>query len=579
MQRRWQIHPAITDDQRQAFADLPTMLVQLLINRGCTSMEDAEVLLHPDFATHVHDPLQFSGMEKAVERICCALSAHEKIRVFGDYDVDGISAVAVFLSLFRALNVTTADSYIPDRYAEGYGLNKGAVDAFAKDGVTLLITCDCGTSNAVEIARARKKGMDVIIVDHHKKAETVPEAFAILNPAFDDEPYPYHKLCSTAVAYKVAAAVLRKLQYGKGMLDTPLPDGWEKWLLDLVALATVADLMPLTGENRALVKYGLVVLKQTRRPGLAAMFASMTGDRQRITTATIGYQIAPRLNAAGRIKHATAALGLLMTDDAAEARRLAAELDQTNSERQGLTERLFTEALDQVPKDPLPTLLAVVGNDWPSGVVGLVAGRLKERYHRPSLAIGLAGGKLTGSGRSVTGFDITRALAEANKYLAHYGGHPLACGFTLSSVNTLEPFLAAMQRIAERELAGRDLSPVLLIDAQTTFAVADGKLVETAQRLEPFGMANGEPVFSTRDCTIRALERVGMDGKHLRLLLDDGSASRQAIGFGMGERAQAFAVGDRVVVAYHLSFNDWNGSRQLQLRLVDMVHADHVRSE
>lgn len=578
MQRRWKIHQAITDDQRKVFADVPVMLAQLLINRGCTSMEDAEVFLHPDFTAHIHDPMRFSAMGKAVERICRAISAGEKIRVFGDYDVDGISAVAVFLSLFRALQVPSVDSYIPDRYAEGYGLNSAAVDAFGKEGVSLLITCDCGTSNAAEIVRARKKGMDVIIVDHHKKAEVVPEAFAILNPAFDDEPYPFPKLCSTAVAYKVATAVLHKLQYGKDMLATPLPVGWEKWLLDLVALATVADLMPLSGENRALVKYGLVVLKMTRRPGLAALFASMTGDRQRLTTATIGYQIAPRLNAAGRIKHATAALELLMTDDTAEARRLAAELDQTNGERQGLTERLFAEALEQVPKDPLPTLLAVVGNDWPSGVVGLVAGRLKERFHRPSLAIGLAGGKLTGSGRSVTGFDITRALAEASKHLAHYGGHPLACGFTLVSVNALEPFLAAMQRSAQRELAGRDLTPVLLIDAQTTFAVADGKLVETAQRLEPFGMANVEPVFATRDCTIRALERVGMDGKHLRLLLDDGSATRSAIGFSMGERAPTFAVGDRVAVAYHLSFNEWNGSRQLQLRLVDLVHADRVRS-
>lgn len=578
MQRRWKVHPAITDDQRKVFADLPVMLAQLLLNRGCTSMEDAEVFLHPDFSAPLHDPLRFSAMEKAAERICRAITNRENVRVFGDYDVDGVSAVAVFLSLFRAFKMTTAEPYIPDRYAEGYGLNEQAIDAFAQEGATLLITCDCGTSNTAEVARANKKGMDVIIVDHHKKADTVPEAYAMLNPAFDGETYPFPKLCSTAVAYKVATAVLRKLRYGKGMLEEPLPEGWEKWLLDLVALATVADLMPLHGENRALVKYGLVVLKRTRRPGLAAMFAMLTGDRNRLTTATIGYQIAPRLNAAGRMKHATAALTLLTTDDAMEARRLAEELNQTNSERQELTERLFAEALEQVPKEELPTLIAVVGNDWPSGIVGLVAGRLKERFHRPSLAIGIAGGKLTGSGRSVTGFDITRALAEASKHLAHFGGHPLACGFTLASVSALEPFLAAMQRIAQRELAGRDLTPVLLADAHVSLEAANWELAENAQRLEPFGMANAEPVFITRGCTLHSLDRVGMDGRHLRLLLDDGTASRQAIGFSMGERAPAFAVGDRVAAAYHLSVNEWNGSRQLQLRLVDIVPADRVRS-
>lgn len=571
MSKHWSIVPPVAEDVQRRFPELDDVTLRLLINRERTTQELVDEFLYPDYADDLHDPFLFRQMRTAVDRIVGALGAKEPIQLFGDYDVDGVSALTVLFATFRALGRSDVPVYIPDRYREGYGLNLGAVEEFGKAGIKLLITCDCGTSNVDEIKRARELGMDVIVVDHHKKAPMVPSALAILNPAFEDEQYPFKKLCSGGVAFKLACALLKELRYGEGMLLKPLPQGWEKWLLDVVALSTVADVMPLLGENRTLVKHGLTVLKKTQRPGIRALTTIAGVDLSKATAGAIGFVYGPRLNAAGRIKHANAAFELLSTDDPMRADILAAELHHTNADRQAITSDHVTEALRAVPKSPLPLLITAHSPNWITGVVGLVAGRLRETFNRPALAVGKEGEKLIGSGRSIPGFDITAALGECKEFLSHYGGHPMACGFTLRSTEHLKPFFLAMQKIAERELSGKNLSPVLSIDMELPLSAVDWKLAETLAQFEPFGMANPEPTFLSAGILPFAFSKVGENGKHLRLEVHDGKGTtRKAIAFGMGAKAEHLKIGSPIDLVYHVSINEWNGNRELQLKVVDM---------
>ncbi|MBI4415221.1 MAG: single-stranded-DNA-specific exonuclease RecJ [Candidatus Kerfeldbacteria bacterium] len=571
MPKRWSIAPPVAEDVQRRFPELDGVTLQLLTNRERTTQELVDEFLYPDYGEDLHDPFLFRQMRTAVDRIAHALKVKESIQLFGDYDVDGVSALTVLFATFRALGRSDIPVYIPDRYGEGYGLNLGAVEEFGRAGIRLLITCDCGTSNAEEIRRARELGMDVIVVDHHKQPPNVPSALAILNPAFAEETYPFKKLCSGGVAFKLACALLKEVRYGEGMLDRPLPQGWEKWLLDVVALSTVADVMPLLGENRTLVKHGLTVLKKTRRPGIRALAAMAGADLNKITSGAIGFVYGPRLNAAGRIKHANAAFELLTTEDSARADVLAAELHHTNADRQAITGDHVAEALRAVPKNPLPNLLTAHSPTWITGVVGLVAGRLKETFNRPALAVGKEGEKLVGSGRSIPGFDITAALAECKEFLSHFGGHPMACGFTLRSADHLTPFFLAMQTIAERELSGKNLSPVLALDMELALSAVDWKLVETLARFEPFGVGNPEPTFLSAGLLPVAFSKVGENGKHVRLEVHDGKGTtRKAIAFGMGAKADNLKIGSPIDCAYHVSVNEWNGNRELQLKVVDL---------
>ncbi len=570
MQRRWQVHRAITEEERNGFPELDPLLVQLLINRGLTTQEQIDEFLNPDYGQDLHDPWLFRDMETAVQRIMQALERQEVIRVYGDYDVDGVSASALLVSVFRALGHTTVDAYIPDRFSEGYGLNTEAIETLAREKVTLLIACDCGTSNVTEIALAKKLGMDVIVVDHHKQPPELPSALAFLNPAFDDEPYPWKKLCSTGVAYKLATALLQRLAYGKHRLAKPLPQGWEKWLLDLVALATVADMMVLLGENRTLVKHGLMVLQKSRRPGLKALAEVMGSPLARVSTGVIGFQIGPRLNAAGRLKHASAAFALLTTDDPVSALRIANELNDTNIQRQQLTEQFCKEAYVQVPADAPPLFITAFGETWPSGVIGLVAGRLKERYHRPALAVGVEQGRIVGSGRSISGFDITEALVASRRYLSRFGGHPMACGFTVSSRADLEPFFAAMRDHAQKKLAGSDLRPILVIDATIPLEAASWDLYSMVQQFEPFGVGAPEPAFLSTGCTVVDFRRVGREGQHLRLQVTGAAGTKKnCIGFSLADRIPPLTLGEHVDLVYRVNVNEWNGNRELQLHLID----------
>lgn len=569
--KRWMFQAKPTEDLAKEFPQFSPLLLQLLANRGLSTRAEVEQFLRPSFDEHVHDPFLFRMMERAVDRLRRAIKEKEHIRLFGDYDVDGVSALAILFATLRDLAVDKVSVAIPDRYKDGYGLNEAAVRSAASDGVKLLLTCDCGTSNVQEVALAAELGIDVIIVDHHQQPQSLPDAYAMLNPALLYENYPWKKLCSGGVAFKLAVALLRREDYGKARLPKPLPHGWEKWLLDLVALATVADMMPLLGENRTLVKHGVTVLRKTRRVGLQALATVMDTPIEKVSAGSIGFQIAPRLNAAGRLKNARTAFDLLTTTNPERAAVLAAELQRTNQERQRLTETVFQEALGQLDGRIASKLLVAHGKGWSSGVIGLVAGKLKELFHRPVLAIGEEGGKLVGSGRSVAGFDITKALGESRKFLLKFGGHSMACGFTVLSPDHLEGFLASMSTIADRELSGDDLQPMLNVDAEISLNDITWALQEILDQLQPYGSAVPEPVFASRGLKVLQSEHVGRDGKHLRLrFVDPAQRVGRAIGFGWGEWAERLQTGELVDLAYHVAVNEWNGNRELQLTIVDI---------
>lgn len=571
MEKRWDIQSTATSEQLAALPALEPLLAQLLFNRGIATADEADNFLHPDY-DELHDPFLFRDMQKAVDRIGSAIKEKQSIVLYGDYDVDGVSALSVLFSTFRVLKASdNVQIYIPDRYTEGYGMNSAAVRSFKEQGVQLVIACDCGSSNVQEIGLANELGIDVIVVDHHKQPPDVPAAYAMLNPVFLDEPYPFKKLCSGGVAFKLATALLRSLSYGKGMLDKPLPEGWEKWLLDFVALATIADMMQLVGENRTLVTYGLTVLRKSRRLGLQELAHAASTPLEKATTGMVGFHFAPRLNAAGRLKHANSAFQLLITEDPDEAQKLADELHTTNKERQGLTMKILDEAVKQIPEDDLPVLLVAQGQGWSSGVVGLVAGRLKEKFHRPALAISVGEEKIVGSGRSVFGFDVTSALVESRDHLAHFGGHPMACGFTVLSPEALEPFIASMQKIAERELKAEHLIPKLTIDAEIPFQNVTWDMFSNIEQLEPYGTGNPEPVFCSRDVTVQEVRTVGTEGKHLRLQLMDGQGGvHQGIAFQQGAWSATLKQGSTIDIAYRISVNEWNGHRDLQVEVVDI---------
>lgn len=571
MEKRWTLLPDVPEDVRAGYGDLDPFLVRLLVNRGCASSEAARTFLSKTFDEHIHDPFLFRDMRKAVDRIIRALERNERILLYGDYDVDGVSALSILFLVLKALAASSVSVKIPDRFTEGYGLNERAVRQAAKNGMTLLILCDCGTSNAVEIALAHSLGIETIIVDHHQAPPELPQALAMLNPAFENETYPEKKLCSGGIAWKLATALLTATDYGHSRLEKPLPVGWEKWLLDLAALATVADLMPLVGENRAIVRHGLTVMKKTRHVGLQELSRVMNAPLSSVTTSTIGFQIAPRLNAAGRLEHAGDAFELLTTGDRDQAAFLARKLNAANSQRQRMTENAYREALEQVSAEQPPLLVVATGEGWSSGIIGLVAGRLKEAFHRPAIAIGGENGKLVGSGRSIAGLNITKALVEAGEHLEKFGGHPMACGFTVASKQALPLFVDAMRSIVARELDGADLRPELRIDAELSFHRLDWDLLSILSALEPYGVGVPAPVFVTRNARLLDVRRVGREGKHLRLRVAHGDDRIvPAIGFSLGGWADRLRPGDTIDCVYRVSLNEWNGQREIQLELADI---------
>ena len=567
-EKKWKVYNKYPSEFADIFPEFHPIIVQLLYNRGINSQEMVDEFLHPDYSQDLHDPFLFRDMEKAVKRIWRAVDLKERVVVYGDYDADGVCSAALLMSFFQAVGLTP-EIYIPHRELEGYGLNMAAVDNFIAQGVDLVITVDCGTTNYEEINKLQSAGIDVIVIDHHH-VEKEPDSFAFLNCANPNDNYPFAKLAAVGMVFKTVQGLLQSAWQDKR--EIPLRPGQEKWWLDLVAIATVTDMMPLRGENHTLVKYGLIVLNKTRRIGLQSLFAAAGLELGKVDTWQIGFVIGPRLNAAGRLDHANTAYALLMSESKAEADQHALSLQEANVQRQSLTDKFVRQAKEMAkPQVEAGDKLIVVFNpEWELGVVGLVASRLTEEFGRPSLAITISQGKIKGSGRSISAFDIMSALEKQSDHLEKFGGHKQACGFTIASQAEMENFIQGMKMEAD-QITADDLQPILTIDAEVKLSDIDFNLLSEIDKFAPFGQGNPQPRFLTRGLQVIGVDFAGSDNQHIRLMVgDENGIIRKTIGFGLGEKWGDLQMGDRVDVVYEVSINEWNGNRELQLKIIDI---------
>lgn len=569
---KWKIAEPISEEFKNKFPEIDPVILQLLWNRGIKTQEQVDEFLYPDYGQDIHDPFIFLDMEKAVERVFRAVEKKEKIAVHGDYDADGVCSALIAVSTLESMGAKV-EVYLPHRELEGYGLNMQTVEEFGKNGVTLIITTDCGISNREEIKRAKELGMDVIVTDHHAEPLNLPEAaFAIIDPHLAREKYPFRELSGAGVAFKFVQAILRSPRFAAGGFQID-PEAFEKWLLDLVAIATIADIMPLLGENRTIVKYGLLVLNKTRRVGLKKLIDSLSLNKNKLLDArNVGFQIGPRLNAAGRIDHANQAYELLKTDDADEACDLVDALNKTNESRQSLSERVTAEAKAQIGDDiGEEKVLFALGDGWPIGIVGLVAGKIADSFWRPTFIMTEREGVIMGSGRSIPEFDILESLRLAKEFLSHYGGHAGACGFTLKNKSDFKKIKKTLQKFAEKKLAGIELAPALNIDAEVRLEKISWELFELLEKFSPFGRGNERPRYFGHGLTVESFESVGTNGNHLRINLSQGNSEKKKfIGFCFGDWCQKLKAGDKIDVVFEVDVNEWNGNRELQMKIVDL---------
>lgn len=570
MTKRWQLAEPCPEDvaERLGVARIPAVL---LWNRGVRTAEEAQQFLAPSFEDHLHHPSVFRDAIEAVARVFSALEKGERITVHGDYDADGVTGSTLVLNVLHELsarlntNRELIDYYIPHRDKEGYGLQMGTVPKLADRGTKLLITVDCGISCVVEIAEAKKQGIDTIVLDHHQFGETLPDGL-LIHPGLPNETYPFKHLAAVGVSYKFSLLLLEEAR--KRGLD--IPEGWEKWLLDLVAIATVTDMVPLHGENRVLETFGLRVLNKTRRPGLLALFEAAGLQPGLITSESVGFAIGPRINAAGRMDHAELALKLLMSESLEDAKIYAKELERCNRLRQETTRSMMDEADKMV--DTSKSIIVLSSPDWSPALVGLVAGRYLESTGKPVIAIGKHGDQWIGSGRSPAHYDITVAVREAGEgLLTRSGGHVQACGFALHSDDNVPLFTQKLYEHAAANLKDEDVRPILNIDMELDLSSVSIPLIEAVSDLEPFGMGNAVPIFTTKRCLVISADAIGQKKDVLRMQLQDQSgASKKGVGFRLGTRVAEFAPGSWVDVAYSLSANEWNGRVTAELRLVDV---------
>jgi len=568
--------------------ELPVVVAQLLWNRNLRAQAQIDEFLNPDYSQDIHDPFLFKDMEKATGIIFKSINKQDNIVVHGDYDADGVCAAALIITCLKKLGAKNVGVFIPHREVDGYGLNPNTIELLHSQKTNLIITCDCGVSNAPEIALARKYKIKVIVTDHHTIPAKLPKANAIIHPLIKGEPYPDKGLCGGGVAFKLVQALLKKYSRKNPTLpDGQTFEGFEKWLLDLVAIASIGDMVPLLGESRTLTRYGLTVINKTRNVGLkklliASGVADESGQPKRgaYDSHTMSFQIVPRLNAAGRMDHANTAFALLMAADEKSAESLAAQLNKNNVDRQKLTEQYVNEARKQIKETGQvdnPVLFAL-GKGWPTGILGLISGKIKDDYYKPAIVMGETDKEIFGSGRSIKEFSLIAAMQSMPEVFAKFGGHPQACGFTLKNKEALEEFKEKLLAKAAAQTANVDLTPQIAVDAEVELDEVNWKLYDLLQKFEPFGQANEEPRYVSRALTVTAIEPVGQDGKHLRLMVKHNSQLiKKTIGFGLGDVnkcaenwKECLKPGDKIDMVFSIGVNEWNGNRELQLTIEDI---------
>ncbi len=564
MRRRWRLAKPLESEAARLRAELglSPLLASLLTNRGLAEPAAADGFLRARLAEHLRSPMLFRDMRVACERLALALQRGETIGVHGDYDVDGVSGSAVLVRFFRALGSEPV-VHIPHRLREGYGLKEVGVRSLAQQGAKVMITVDCGGVNHAEIDLAAELGMDTIVCDHHQVSDTPLPACAVLNPIEEECGFPFRGLCGAGLAFYLAAGLRMHLR--ESGVDG-LPD--IKKLLGLVALGTIADVVPVVEENRVLVKYGMRELERSEAPGVVALKA--VSGVSRVSSGAIGFRLAPRLNAGGRLDDARRSVELLTTEDRATADRLAAVLDDENKARQQIERQAVDEAVDMVESAGGVAdrhCIVLASEDWHPGVVGIVAARLVDRYHRPAVLIALDADKGTGrgSGRSIPGVDLHAALCRCEDLMLGFGGHPMAAGMTIEKSSVAE-LATRLDGVLSEVTPDEALVPERRIDVELSLDHLSEDVVEELDRLEPYGTDNPEPTFLARGVRVRSRRVVG--GSHLKLFLQSGSRSVSAIAFGMADRD--VAEGDQIDVLYRPRVSEWGGRRTLEVELRDL---------
>lgn len=549
--------PAIVA-QLQEDLRLPHALCRLLAVRGFGGTDDAKTYLRPRL-DQLHDPRTLMDLDRAVERLVRALRDQETILVHGDYDVDGICSTTLIVRTLRTLG-GKAVPFIPNRMRDGYDLTAAGVRAARENGATLVVTCDCGTSALHPIAELQASGIDVIVSDHHLPGGPLPEAFAVLNPKRPGCPSPDKDLAAVGVAFKLALALTRAVGGNENHVYR---------LLDLVALATIADVAPLRGENRIFVRYGLKLLNDPERPGIRAMIRAAGLEGRALTSGRVGFVLAPRLNAAGRLGSALRGVELLMATSEAEANPIARELEELNAHRQEIDRATLKQAREMVLAMDLPSTFGIVlaEQGWHPGVIGIVASRIVEEFGRPTLLIALEGGEGKGSGRSISAFDLHSGLTACRELFIRFGGHYSAAGVTIAA-DRVADFATRFNDVCASRLTEDDLVPEMRVDLEVPLDQANADLESLLRHLEPCGIANPSPLLVTRGVTVAAPPRtVGKDG--LKLVLKSDGVEITALGWGMAPRAKELDVGMTIDVAYRLERDEYRGESRLQARLAD----------
>ena len=580
MDKRWRVAPEVSREMTQRFPEVHPIALRLLVNRGISTQDAVDEFLEPDYED-LHDPFLFRNMEAACERVWNAIHDGEKVVIHGDYDADGITGSTVLMTTFRdaakrlGKDPALLTSYLPHREKDGYGVRPENVERLAKDGATLMITVDCGISCEPEITLAKKCGMDTIVVDHHQIPAKIPDCI-ILHPLVEGETYPFKKLAAVGVSFKFACGFITYCARKGSSYEV----GYEKWLMDLVAIATVTDVMPLIGENRTLERYGLVVLNKTRRIGLRKLIEAAGLEFGSMDTTSVGFSIGPRINAASRMEHAELAFKCLMAETEEDATEYAKRLDQANRDRQKYTEEIMAVAKRVVALQGERKIHCIIGEGWSAGIVGLVAGRIANERGRPVFVFGREGERIVGSGRSIPEFDVVKAMDSAKDYIARYGGHPQACGLTIMGEENYAAFCRAVEGYADEILADVDLRPAIDIDAELAMSQVTWDLIDWIAKLEPYGEGNPRPKFLLRGLDVSAVDIIGKNKNTVRIAAR-GDLPREGkfIGFNFVSKVEGICPGMTVVAVVELGINAWNGNKEIQLKLVDVRAAETERVE
>ncbi len=558
MNRKWQVNEIDNNEieRIEKNFNISKLVASIIAGKGLKTDEEIEVFLHPR-RTDFHNPFLMPDMEKAANRIVEAIKNNEKVAIYGDYDVDGITSSTVLHRFLKDRGLNT-NIYIPNRLCEGYGLNAEEIKKIAEEGHTLMITVDCGITGKAEVELAKSLGIDTIVTDHHEPPEELPEAIAVVDCKRKDNKYPFRELAGVGVTFKLTQAISKILN---------LKEEENLKYLDIVCIGTISDIVPLVDENRTISKLGLMLLNQTKNVGLKVLLESL--GYKKIDSTAVSFGIAPRVNACGRMGHERVALELFLTDDVKRARELAKELNDFNTKRQEIEKRIFEEALEQIKngqEEKNPCIILRKEN-WHHGVIGIVSSKITEMYFKPSILMAIEGEDCKGSGRSIPGFDIHEALEKCNKNIKQFGGHSMAIGITVESAN-FEAFKSSVLNYA-KEKHIEDIVPVLNIDEKLQLKDITMKDVQDLALLEPFGEANKPPLFQINNVKIETIRTLS-EGKHLKMDIKDDNTKFGTIGFNLGSLANEYKIGDKIDIAGYLEINSFGGRDSIQINIKDI---------